>query len=57
MRMLNSQSSRFTRSLNYTAPEYRSHSLHSARTRLSLVAPTHPERGKENPAPKGKNRS
>lgn len=56
MRMLNAQSSRFTRSLNYTVPEYRSHSLHTARTRLSLVAPTHPERSKEDQAPKGKNR-
>jgi hypothetical protein len=57
MRMLNSQSSRFNRSLNYTVPEYRSHSLNSARTRLSLVAPTHPERSKDSAAPKGKDRS
>jgi hypothetical protein len=48
MRILNSQSSRFSRTLNYTMPEYRA-STASARTRLSLVAPTHPERRKDAP--------
>ncbi len=47
MRILTSQSSRFARSQNYTAPEYRASSLHQARTRLNLVAPNHPVRGKE----------
>jgi hypothetical protein len=50
MRMLTSQSSRFTRSQSYTAPEYRASSLHQARTRLNLVAPNHPVRGKEKTA-------
>jgi hypothetical protein len=47
MRMISNQSSRFSRSLNYTVPEYRTSSLHSAKSRLSLVAPTHAERGKD----------
>ncbi len=47
MRMISNQSSRFNRSLNYTVPEYRTSSLHSAKNRLSLVAPTHPVRGME----------
>jgi hypothetical protein len=47
MRILNNKSGRFNRSLNYTVPEYRTTSLHSGRTRLSLVAPNHPTRGKE----------
>jgi hypothetical protein len=50
MPILNSRSSRFARTSSYTAPEHRAPSLHSARTRLSLVAPTHPVRGKDAPA-------
>jgi hypothetical protein len=50
MRMLTSQSSRFTRSSSYTAPEHRPSSLRTARTKLSLVAPNHPVRGKDAPA-------
>jgi hypothetical protein len=47
MPMLTSQSSRFARSSSYTAPEHRPSSLRSVRTKLSLVAPNHPVRGKD----------
>jgi len=47
MPMLTSQSTRFARSSNYTAPEHRPSSLRTARTKLSLVAPNHPVRGKD----------
>lgn len=39
MRMLTSRSSRFTRSLNYTMPEYRSAAPRGVKTRISVVAP------------------
>jgi len=46
MPMLTSQSTRFARSSNYTAPEHRPSSLRTVRTKLSLVAPNHPVRSK-----------
>jgi hypothetical protein len=55
MGMISNKSSRFSRSLNYTVPEYRTSSLHTAKSRLSLVAPTHPERGQEKGSNEGKN--
>lgn len=57
MPMLTSQSSRFARSSNYTTPEHRTSSLRSARIKLSLVAPTHPVRGKDAPATEQATRS
>jgi len=40
MRMLNSMSSRFSRSFNYTMPEYRPSQPKGAKTRLSLALPS-----------------
>lgn len=44
MRMLNSTSSRFSRSLNYTMPECRPTEPKRVKPRISLVAPTGPVR-------------
>lgn len=48
MRMLTSRSSRFTRSFNYTMPEYRPASPKGMKTRISVVAPMGHERASEN---------
>jgi hypothetical protein len=48
MRMLTSRSSRFTRSLNYTMPEYRPAAPRGVKTRISVVAPLGAERTSEN---------
>jgi hypothetical protein len=40
MRLLNPRSSRFTRSLNYMIPEYRTNSPRGAKTRIDIVAPS-----------------
>ena len=39
MRMLNSVSSRFSRSFNYTMPEYRHSKPKGVKTRIALTAP------------------
>jgi hypothetical protein len=48
MRMLTSRSSRFTRSFNYTMPEYRPAAPRGVKTRISVVAPMGNERASEN---------
>jgi hypothetical protein len=48
MRMLTSRSSRFTRSFNYTMPEYRPAAPRGIKTRISVVAPMGHERGSDN---------
>lgn len=39
MRLLNSRSSRFSRSLDYMIPEYRTNAPRGVKTRIDIVAP------------------
>lgn len=50
MAMLSSKSHRFTRSFNYTMPEYRPSAPRGQKDRISLVVPaTHERRPSERP--------
>jgi len=57
MRMLSSKSSRFTRSFNYTIPEYRSSSPKARKTTLSVVVPASLNRAPESKQGRAEERS
>ena len=57
MRMLTSRSSRFTRSFNYTMPEYRPAAPRGVKSRISVVAPMGNERASENRGTRSARRS
>jgi len=51
MPILNSRSSRFTRSLNYTMPEYRPSAPRGMKTQITVVAPLGRENSAESSSP------
>jgi hypothetical protein len=50
MRILTSRSARFTRSLNYTLPEYRPSAPRGMKTQITVVAPLGRETSADVPA-------
>lgn len=57
MRKLSSTSSRFTRSFNYTMPEYRASNPKARKTQISVVAPASHNRPPESKGGRSEERS
>jgi len=57
MRRLNSMSSRFNRSFNYTMPEYRTSNPKARKTQITVVAPASHNRAPESKGGRAEERS